>query len=256
MKDRIPRTGVSFHPSENLWRLVGKKVGETYECWTSLYPFLAQQKVEVWLHFCSHIQSITRLSSRGWVSWLPPGVPASPSRFARCHCQVHGGFWGVPRDEWKGIRDLSLFFGFFGGGNWDTPVNIVHRECEFADAILHDANGNFEAPNEHSEVIFLAFDSPRNPPNKTYRFQDSTEVTEIFINYSYHIRSQVTWRVTRELIFDDFPKFSWMSQESCWAFTNFPAAPSSQVSAVALGKQGHMSFAKEWLIETVIKTSQ
>lgn len=87
-------------------------------------------------------------------------------------------FWGVPRDEWKGT--LPVFLDCFGGGNWDTPVNIVHRECEFADAILHDANGNFEAPNEHSEVIFLAFDHPRNPPNKTYRFQDSTEVTEIF----------------------------------------------------------------------------
>lgn len=45
----------------------------------------------------------------------------------------------------------------------------------------------------------------------------------------------------RGVIFDDFPKFSWMSQKSCWTFTNFPAAPSSQVSAVALGKQGHMS---------------
>ena len=48
-----------------------------------------------------------------------------------CEMPLPGGGFGVfHAKNGKGPHP------FFGGGNWDTPVNIVHRECEFADAIF------------------------------------------------------------------------------------------------------------------------
>ena len=122
---------------------------------------------------------------------------------------------------------------------------------------FHDANGNFEAPNEHSEVIFLAFDYPRNPPNKIYRFQDSTEVTEIFVNYSnysYRISSQVTW-VTGGLSLMIFPNSVGWAKNHVEPLPIFLLHQTARYQPLLWGNKA-MWVAEEWLIETLIKTSQ
>ena len=81
MKDRIRWTGVSDPPrdSVNLWRLVGKKMSKG---WRNLWmlnfsiPLLGAKRVEVWLVFFPYPKHHHSPLKLGWVSWLPPGVPA------------------------------------------------------------------------------------------------------------------------------------------------------------------------------------